>query len=222
MVDYAFKFLINQKITGMNRSLVLLLFLLVPLATLAQLKTVWKDARFLDEPLKSILVVSQFHDGQLRSRAENSTIGALQKKGISAQGASVLLVYDSMYYYSTMERKLDSAGIDGILIIKMVEVRETDMYIMPQELIPPYAYNYYEYYSYYYYHDLGVITDPNYYRKPGLDFRIDAYLYQNRGDMVVWAGQIDVPDPFNASGVVNKLGGKLTRAMISYKVVEKE
>lgn len=214
--------MLKTKNTGMNKFLLILLLIFIPFASPAQLKTIWKDARFLEEPLKNILVVSQFHDGQLRLQAEDAAVAALQKKGISARGSSGLLVYDSMYYYSTMERKLDSAGIDGMLIIKMVEVRETDMYIMPQELIPPYAYNYYEYYSYYYYHDLGVITDPNYYRKPGLDFRIDAYLYQNRGDMVVWAGQINVPDPFNAARVVNKLGGKLTRAMISYKVVKKE
>jgi len=198
----------------------LLLFLFLPLISVAQLNTSWKDARFLKDPLKNLMVVSQFYEQELREKVEVDMIAALQKKGIGAVPASKVLIYDSLYLYSTLERKLDSAAIDGILFIKMIEIRSTDMYILPQELIPPYAYNYYEYYSYYYYNDLPLISDPNYYRKPRQTFRIDIYLYQNKGDMAVWGGQTKMLDPLHPEKVLKSMPGKAVKKMLSEGVVE--
>ncbi len=193
---------------------------LLPLIGSAQIATHWKDARFLAEPMKNLMVVSQFYDNGLRTQVESTMVGALQDKGIGAVAASTVLVYDSMYLYSTLERKLDSAAIDGILIVKMIEERGTDMYILPEELIPPYAYNYYEYFSFYYYHDLPIMMDPNYYRKPGRTFRIDVYLYQNKGDMAAWGGQSKSLNPLEPEKRIKKLGKSVTKRMIQEGVVE--
>lgn len=201
---------------------IFLIFLLLPLFSFSQVKTHWKDARFLAEPMKNIMVVSQFYNGEIRAQLEGFMIDALASKGIGAVAASTVLEYDSMYLYSTIERKLDSAGIDGILIVKMIEERSTDMYVLPEELIPPYAYNYYEYYSFYYYHDLPIISDPNYYRKPGRTFRIDAYLYQNKGDMAAWGGQTKSMDPLEPEKIIKKLGKSITKRMLQEAVVEAE
>ncbi len=201
---------------------IFLIFLFIPVFSFAQVNTVWKDARFMKEPLQKLMVVSQFYDQQLSSDIEKNVIDALQNKGIAAVSANYVFLPDSMYYYSTFERKLDSAGLDGILFIKMVDVRSTDMYIIPQEMIPPYAYNYYEYYSFYHYHDLSVISDPNYYRKPGMTFRIDVNLYQNKGDMIVWGGQTKTLNPLEPDKVVKSLGKKLVKTMLSEKVVSPE
>ena len=146
-------------------------------------------------------------------------VEALVNRGLEAVKASAVFRYDSMYYYSTMERKFDSCGVDGILIIKMIEERSTDMYILPEELIPPYAYNYYEYYSFYYYHDLPIIMDPNYYRKPGRTFRIDVYLYQNKGDMAIWGGQTKPVNPLEPQKAVGKLGKPVAKQIIKEGVV---
>jgi len=197
-----------------------LIFLLLPVLVSAQVKTHWKDARFLAEPMKNLLVVSQFYDNDLRSLVESNMLDALKSKEIGAVAASSVLEYDSLYLYSTMERKLDSAGIDGILIIKMIEERSTDTYILPEELIPPYAYNYYEYYSFYYYHDLPIIMDPNYYRKPGRTFRIDVYLYQNKGDMAAWGGKSKSLNPLEPEKAIKKLGKSVTKRMLQEDVAE--
>ena len=201
---------------------IFLILLLLPLFSIAQVKTVWKDTRFLNEPLKKLMVFSQLYDDQLREQLEINVIAALEKKGVEGISSTKVFSYDSMYFYSTVERKLDSAGVDGLLIIKMVEERSTDMYILPQELIPPYAYNYYEYYSFYYYHDLPIISDPNYYRKPKQSFRIDMNLFQNKGDMIVWGGQTKTLNPLEPDKVIKSLGKKLTKKMLSEGVVTRE
>jgi len=201
---------------------ILLIFLLLPLFSFAQIKTVWLDARFMKEPLRKLVVISQFYDEQVRGQVEENVISALEKKGIGAVSGDNILIYDSMYYYSTVERKLDSAGADGLLIVKMVEVRSTDMYILPQELIPPYAYNYYEYYSFYYYHDLPIISNPNYYRKPNMTFRIDVNLYQNKGDMIVWGGKTKALNPLEPEKAVKSLGKNIAKRMLSENVVSAE
>lgn len=192
----------------------LLIFILTPILSFSQVKTIWKDARFLQEPVKKIMVFSQFYNSEFRTDAETIMMDALVKRGLSAVRASEVFIYDSMFYYSTMERKLDSCGADGIMIIKMIEERSTDAYIMPEEVIPPFAYNYYEYYSFYYYHDLPIIMDPNYYRKPGRTFRIDVYLYQNKGDMAIWGGQTKPINPLEPQKAIGKLGKSVVKQII--------
>jgi hypothetical protein len=200
------------------RKLLLILFI-IPFTGTAQVKTIWKDSRFLQEPIKNVLVVSQFYDNEFRHKVEADVIGAFYNKGIGAIAATEVMEYDSMFLYSTLERKLDSAAIDGILIIKLIEERSTDMYIMPEELIPPYAYNYYEYYSFYYYHDLPIISDPNYYRKPGRTFRIDIYLYQNKGDMAIWGGQSNQLDPLRLDKALKSFGKKLIKKLLAEDMI---
>ena len=195
-------------------------FILIVLSSLAQVKTVWKDARFLKEPMQKLVVVSQFVNHEQRQMAENSMIEALVSKGIDAVAAYDIFTYDSMNYYITLERKLDSAKVDGILVMKMVDARSTDMYVMPEEMVPPYAYNYYEYYSFYYYNELPIISDPNFYRRPNKTFRIDINLYQNKGDMIVWGGQSKAIDPLHPEKVIEKLGKKVVKSLLSQDLVE--
>ena len=203
-----------------KRLFVLPFFILIALSSFSQVKTVLKDARFLKEPLHKLVVVSQFVNHEQRQMAEESMVEALVNKGIDAVAAYDIFTYDSMNYYITLERKLDSAKVDGILVMKMVDARSTDMYVMPEESIPPYAYNYYEYYSFYYYNQLPIISDPNYYRRPNKTFRIDINLYQNKGDMIVWGGQSKAIDPLRPEKVIGKLGKKVVKSLLSQDLIE--
>jgi hypothetical protein len=201
----------------------LLSFLLLQLCALpatAQLRTVWDDTRFLQEPMKKLLLIVQFHDKDLRGEASESLLKALSGKGIVMIDAYSMLHYDSMYRYSTLERKFDSAGVDGILIARLVDVRESDMYIMPGDVIPPYAYNYFEYYSFYYYNDLGIITRPGYYEKQGREFRIDLNLYQNRGDMIVWGAQYRLSSYAKTAKALSPVAKATAKALLSKKLVK--
>jgi hypothetical protein len=199
-----------------------LLIVFFCLPGMAQVKMIWKDTRFLKEPMQKLLVIVQFKDRQLRESLEEGVLTAFRDKGISVLGGQGLLIYDSIFYYSTIERKLDSAGVDGILILKMVDVESTDMYVMAPDVLPPYAYNYYEYYSFYYYHDLPVIMDPNYYRRPGKIYRIDVNLYQNKGDMISWGGQSISLDPLKPDKVIKTFGKRIVKKLLSEKMISAE
>ncbi|MCD4723789.1 MAG: hypothetical protein K8R63_03030 [Bacteroidales bacterium] len=199
-----------------------LLIVLLSLPGIAQVKTIWKDTRFLKEPMQKLLVIVQFNDRQLRESLEEGVLTAFRDRGISAVSGQGLLIYDSMFYYSTIERKLDSAEVDGMLILKMVDAESTDMYVMAPDVLPPYAYNYYEYYSFYYYHDLPVIIDPNYYRRPGKTYRIDVNLYQNKGDMISWGGQSKSFDPLMPDKLTKTLGKRIVKKLLSEKMISAE
>lgn len=185
----------------------------------AQVQTVWKDTRFMKEPLAKIAIISQFRDTDARNVMETIMLDALRSNGIEAISIYDMIHYDSMFYYSTIERKLDSAGVDGLLIIKMLDAENTDLYIAPGDVIPPYAYNYYEYYSFYYYHDLPIIIYPEYYDRTDLGFRIDFYLYQNKGDMVVWGGKSKLIDPNGLEKPMSKLGKKVVKFLVKEDIV---
>ncbi len=210
---------------GIMKKTLALTFLLAfaALTTSAQLRDVWKDARFLKAPMNKVMIVSQFIDPAIRSEADEAMAKAFAGKDVDHILYSELFhPYDSMYYYSTMERKLDSAGVDGILVVKMIDSEQTDLNIAPGDVIPPYAYNYYEYYSFFYYHDLPIIIDPNYYRRPGKEFRLDLYLYQNRGDMVVYGGQSKALDPLNPDKAISTLAKKTIKKLLSEDLVARE
>jgi hypothetical protein len=200
--------------------LLFLLLQLCALPTMAQLSTVWDDTRFLQEPMKKVMLIVQFHDEGLREEASELLLKAIGDKGVGMMDAYCMLHYDSMYRYSTLERKLDSAEVDGILIARLVDVRESDMYIMPGDVIPPYAYNYFEYYSFYYYNDLGIITRPGYYEKQGREFRIDLNLYQNRGDMIVWGAQYRLSSYAKTAKALSPVAKATAKALLSKKLVQ--
>lgn len=199
-----------------------LLIVLLSLPGIAQVKTIWKDTRFLKEPMQKLLVIVQFNDRQLRESLEEGVLTAIRDRGISAVSGQELLIHDSMFFYSTIERKLDSAEVDGMLILKMVDAESTDMYVMAPDVLPPYAYNYYEYYSFYYYHDLPIIIDPNYYRRPGKTYRIDVNLYQNKGDMIIWGGQSKNFDPLMPDKLTKTLGKRIVKKLLSEKMISAE
>lgn len=207
----------------MKKAFVLSIFLAgMAITAFTQVKDVWKDTRFLKAPMSKVMIVSQFIDPDIRNESNASLAKAFSGKDVDhVLYEDLFLPYDSMYYYSTMERKLDSAGVDGILLVKMIETEQTDLNIAPGDVIPPYAYNYYEYYSFFYYHDLPIIIDPNYYRRPGKEFRIDIYLYQNRGDMVVWSGQTKNLDPLDPAKTIRSLSKKTVKKLLSEDMILK-
>ena len=108
---------------------------------------IMSDTRYIREPIEKIAVVTQILDDQLRGEVEGAILSAFAKKGIEAVNAYDLILIDSTYFYSTLEREFTAAGVDGILIVKLVNIEISDMYIFPGDVLAPDAYNYYEFYS---------------------------------------------------------------------------
>jgi len=174
---------------------------------------IMSDTRFLRDPIEKIAVITQIPDAQFRGKVEEVILAAFEKKGIDAMNAYDMILYDSTYYYGTLERDFTTEGIDGILIVKLINIEISDMYIFPGDVLPPDAYNYFEYYSVYYYYDLPIITEPGYLSRIDRTFRIDMNLYQNKGDMIVMSAQSKLLDPMNPDKTIKNLGKNLAKIL---------
>lgn len=180
---------------------------------------IMKDTRFLREPIEKVAVLTQIPNEDLQLAVEGSILTALEKKGIAAMNAYDFLIRDSVYLYSTLEREFTNNAIDGILIVKLVAIEETDMYIFPGDVLPPDAYNYFEYYSVYNYYDLPIISEPGYLSRDNRTFRIDLNLYQNQGDMIVFSAQTPIFDPLDPDKIIKSIGKKTAKILGSKEFV---
>ena len=195
-------------------------FLLLTLVLQASTQTViMTDKRYMIDRIEKIAIITQIPDEPLRHKVEELLLTAFEQKGISAINAYDFIEYDSAFYYSTLEREFSTAAVDGILIVKLVNIEITDMYIIPGDVLPPDAYNYFEFYSVYYYYDLPIISAPGYLSRMDRTFRIDMNLYSNKGDMIVMSAQTKLFDPYNPDKVIKLMGKKLAKSMSSKRLV---
>gem|GEM_PF-2663345 len=180
---------------------------------------IMKDTRFLREKMEKIAVLTQIPDDDLREKVEASILAGLEKKGVDAMSAGEFLIKDSTYLYGTLEREFKTNSIDGILIVKLVNIEITDMYIVPGDVLPPDAYNYFEYYSVYYYYDLPIIAEPGYLSRADRTFRIDMNLYTNSGDMIIFSAQTKLFDPQAPEKITKSIGKKIAKIVSSKEFV---
>jgi len=195
-------------------------FMLILMFVPAMAQTlIMKDTRFLREKMEKIAVLTQIPDDDLREKVEASILAGLEKKGVDAMSAGEFLIKDSTYLYGTLEREFKTNSIDGILIVKLVNIEITDMYIVPGDVLPPDAYNYFEYYSVYYYYDLPIIAEPGYLSRADRTFRIDMNLYTNSGDMIIFSAQTKLFDPQAPEKITKSIGKKIAKIVSSKEFV---
>ena len=198
----------------------LLAVLAVSLGGYAQLETILKDIRFFNGPMEKIAFITQVSDEGMRQYVESSMEASFTKKKIGHLNVYDYVRSDTIAYYSTLERQMYDAGADGVLIIKLVDVELSDMYIIPGGVLPPDAYNYYEFYSVYYYYDLKSMSIPGYLQREDRSFRLDANLYQGKGDMIIWSVQSNLIDPNDYTKAVDSFIKKLAKGLLSEKLVK--
>ncbi|MDT8393573.1 MAG: hypothetical protein RQ761_06990 [Bacteroidales bacterium] len=202
--------------------LALLVHVILTASCQAQLTTILKDARFFKGPLKKVALITQISDTNFRKDVELAIGAAFERKHIPYVNAYDIILPDTLIFYSTLEREFYDAGADGVLIVKLVDVELTDMYIIPGGVLPPDAYNYYEFYSVYYYFDLPVVGAPGYLQRDDRKFRLDANLYQGKGDMIIWSGQSKPIKPADYSKTVRSFARKLAKILLSEGLVLKK
>lgn len=201
---------------------VLLASILISSYGFTQVKTILKDTRFFDGPMEKVALITQANDESIRLDIESSFEEAFTKKKIDYTNAYDLILPDTLIFYSTLERLMYEAGTDAVLIVKLVDVELTDMYIIPGGVLPPDAYNYYEFYSVYFYYDEPLMKDSSYLIREDRTFRLDANLYQGKGDMIIWSVQSKPIDPADYEKTLKSFANKLAHGLISEKLVKKK
>jgi hypothetical protein len=142
-------------------------------------------------PLKKILVWAMYKNPAQERIFENSFAQFLQSRGVKCMTAMAILDPSKKYEMTSLEKKFDSLGIDGICIISYLGTQKQANYVPPQTEVYP---DYYGYYSWYYPMGYEVVTTGGYWTTTTF-VNLAGKLYTNSDNKLVWTSQITIQDP---------------------------
>ena len=103
-----------------------------------------------------------------------------------------------MHELESLEKKFDSLGVDGILVVTYKGTDKSQSYIPPTTTVyPDYYYNYYNYYNWgypLYGAGANVVTTGGYWVTSSV-INLEANLYSNSDNGLLWQASISVDDP---------------------------
>jgi hypothetical protein len=122
----------------------------------------------------------------------------LNNKGFKAMESLKFLAPGKKYDLTTLEKKFDSLGVDGILVVTYKGTDKSETYVPPSTTVyPDYYYNYYNYYDWgypMYGPGANVVTTGGYWATTSV-INLHANLYSNTDNGLLWTAEISITDP---------------------------
>jgi len=159
--------------------------------------TSWKNPK-VNEQISKVVVWGMFNKLEYEKPFEDAMVAYFNAKGLKAIPALSFLNPTVKYEYQDIERMIDSIGADGILIFAYKGTdQEKDYVPVSTSIYPDYYYNYYGYYNWYYPYygpSYNVVTTGGYWTTTTI-VNLNANLYGNAKDELIWTAQVSITDP---------------------------
>jgi hypothetical protein len=155
-------------------------------AASTQLMHSWADPAAAGHQFKKVVVVGATPQSATRRNYEDAFVQELAMRGVQAV-PSYQLVGEGQIDKDAAAQKLRDAGVDGILVTRLVDKSQEQTYYPPTYSAvaapAPYYGGWYGYYNmgYTYMSSPGYVTTDNVYK-------IESNLYDMTGDKLVWSG----------------------------------
>jgi hypothetical protein len=187
----------KNKLTGLFGILTIAVILFATSCTTPVTLTSWKNPKEA-QVVSKIAVWGMFDKLEYQKTFEQSVVGYFKSKGLDAVQALSILQPGIKYQLPELEKKFDSINADGILIVTYKGTDKTETYV-PQTttVYPDYYYSYYGYYSWgypMYGPGATVVTSGGYWNVTHI-INLQANLYGNSNNDLLWTGTITVTDP---------------------------
>jgi hypothetical protein len=134
----------------MLKTCLALMALLLALAGCAttQVTNTWKDPKYVEPPLRKVLVAGISNQASVRRAFEDTFAAALVEAGVEAIASHTLVPKDGQIPEDVLQKAVSDAGADGVLITRMV-AQQTDVVVSPSPMPPPFYGRRPYYYGYY-------------------------------------------------------------------------
>jgi len=151
-----------------------------------------------NQKIGNVLVWAMFDKLEYQKPFEQYACNYFTNKGFKAIESLTFIPPGHKYELKELESKFDSLGIDGILIVTYKGTDKSQSYV-PQSTVayPDFYYNYYNYYSWGYPMfgpGYNVVTTGGYWVTTST-VNIQANLYHNSNNDLLWTADITVTDP---------------------------
>jgi hypothetical protein len=176
--------------------LVLVAFLLTSCGSSVNM-TSWTNPKE-KEKIGNVLVWAMFDKLEYQKPFEQYSTAWLNKRGFKSTESLNFIAPGKKYELKDLEKKMDSLGVDGILVITYKGTDKSQTYIPPTTTVyPDYYYNYYNYYNWgypVYGYGANVVTSGGYWATSSV-VNLHANLYANSNNNLLWTAEIAISDP---------------------------
>ena len=173
--------------------------------------TGWKNPKE-NQKIGSIVVWAMFERLAYQEPFEQYATACFNKKGLKAVESLKFLSPGKKYELTELEKKFDSMGVDGLVVITYKGLERSEDYV-PQSTTtyPSYYSNYYSYYNWgypVYGYGSNVVTTGGYWTTSS-KIKLHANLYTKSDNGLMWSADISVLDPEYIDEVTNRIASKM-------------
>jgi len=151
-----------------------------------------------NQKIGNVVVWAMFDKLEYQKPFEQYATNYFASKGFKAVESLNFIPPGQKLGLPELEKKFDSLGIDGILVITYKGTDKSESYIPPSTTVyPDYYYNYYNYYNWGYpMYGMGanVVTTGGYWVSTSV-VNLHANLYSNSNNGLIWTAEISIDDP---------------------------
>jgi len=159
--------------------------------------TTWTNPKE-SEKIGNVVVWAMFDKLEYQKPFEQYASNYFNSKGFKSMESLGFIAPGHKFELAQLEKKFDSLGIDGILVVTYKGTDKSDTYIPPTTTVyPDYYYNYYNYYNWGYpMYGMGsnVVTTGGYWVSSST-VNIQANLYANSNNDLIWTAEIAIDNP---------------------------
>jgi len=173
--------------------------------------TTWTNPKE-KEKIGNVVVWAMFDKLEYQKPFEQYTANYFNSKGFKALESLNFLAPDVKYDITNLEKKFDSLGVDGILIVTYKGTDKSQSYVPPTTTVyPDFYYNYYNYYNWgypVYGYGGNVVTSGGYWVTTST-VNLHANLYANSNNDLIWTADIAIDDPNYIDEVSYKIAAQI-------------
>jgi hypothetical protein len=195
------------------------------------IQSTWSDPTFAREPFQRLAVVALF-DTVAESRTfEQRAAGELEQRGVDAAASYTLLGDDRMLEQDELRQELAAAGVDAILIYRLIAVDERNVYRNPTPYlaVPPamvwgdaYYWYYYPRWEYYWHwRSTWDVTRSRDYWEPLAYVIVASSLYDASLDRLVWTAKSETLDGAQFESLADSIAAETSERLAAMNFLER-
>jgi hypothetical protein len=159
-------------------------------AASTRLVNTWQDPKFAGPKLTSIMVIDVTMQASIRRTFEDELVRQLQAQGVQAVQSYTLIPQDGEVPKERLAQAVAQSGVQGVLITRLVQVRQQTQ-VYPGTYAPP-PYMFYGYYSSSW---IGFYDPPQVYTYDVVT--AETNLFDAKGETLIWSGTTETFSPYD-------------------------
>ena len=175
-------------------------------ASSTQLVNTWQDPKFAGPAFKSIMVIDVTKQAGLRRTVEDELARQLEARGVQAVQSYTLIPEDGEVPKDRLAQAVAQAGVQGVLIIRLVQTRQQTQ-VYPGTYTPP-PYMFYGYYSSSW---IGFYDPPQVYTYDVVT--AETNLFDAKGETLIWSGATETFAPRDIKKDIQEFAGVIIKSL---------